>query len=623
VDVYTVDSRPREGIKAGLLRNKIVLNLGRNELERKIREEFRAGGKPEWAGSADIVLAELMYRQWEDVKTLIDNGTPQDVYNPLMLFCISNAHRGEEEMAAIEAYLATKDITRANKRLAVHLTDDSMRFEDQKSLTDPNSPVSALIFKQSIALGWDCPRAQFMLLTRKISEDASTFTEQLLGRIRRQVYGRRCGVDAIDTAYLYSMCDPVTIEQSSGIPADTSDVKVVADEDMWEKWNGAGIRRTTTVRKGRAGGVFVDGEPVLDPLTRADIIGILDGIKPKGTLSGDAKSFSTQVVGEQEISVGKSIVVNMELRDGYRSILREKMLVVLRDAMGDAGVKGKARLSEIAREPFLKWMVSAAGADSLRVSATALADLNSAGYGGLVHTAIQEMCREVKARENTLNRNHYEESEWLPYLPSKSRYHLTPAAAKDQGKRLHTYNGPLAKLNLYGATSAAINSRSEDEFENEFLVRLADAGVLQSWIRNDKQLDSYASSFSLAYRKANGSTAAAQMFPDYLLLVTTSNGGTLPVVVEVKGSDNGRPVDASSDGSLDAKAKRLAELTSQDDTAYGSRTDALDNDGDVTKYGRGPSIGAVVYRDKGQWRVHGQGAVEELGVWLKRHGVAL
>lgn len=623
VDVYTVEAKPWEGVKAGLLRNRIVLNLGRDTLEETIRDEFRKNGNPDWSNSADMVMAELMYRQWKSVKTMINSGAPQDAYNPLMLFCISNAHQGEEELANIERFLASKGITRGNGTLAVHLTDDSLSFDAQRALTNPNSPVSALVFKQSIALGWDCPRAQFMLLTRKVSETASTFTEQLLGRIRRQVYGRKRGVDALDTAYLYSMCDPLVVAQQSGIPADTSETVEVANSEQWDMWKAAGLRKTITVRKGRAGGISQDGTKVSDPLTRADIIEILQGITPKGTLSGDAESFSIAVTGEQNVEAGKTLIANLRLKDSYRSLLKEKVLHAVREAMSASGVKGKGRLTEVSYEPFLMWLEQVDGVTSSNAQVMFLTDLEASPYGGLVHSAMQDMCNAISAKEGSIVRNHYEESDWIPYIPPQMRYRPTEDAALDANITLHTYTGDLARTNLYGAVTKDTNTASEKLFENEFLTRLIKSGVLLSWIRNDPTLDSYGTSFSLAYRKPGGNTASSQMFPDYILLVSGKDGTILPVAVEVKGSDNGRPVDASSDGSLDAKAKRLAELTSQDDAAFGSREDTLDDEGTVTHHGRGYTIGALVFRDKGQWRVYGQGAQEEFSVWLKSHGVDL
>ena len=47
------------------------------------------------------------------------------------------------------------DIRIDNRRLAVYLADDK---ENLLNITKDDSPVE-VIFKQAIALGWDCPRA--------------------------------------------------------------------------------------------------------------------------------------------------------------------------------------------------------------------------------------------------------------------------------------------------------------------------------------------------------------------------------------------------------------------------------------------------------------------------------
>jgi len=52
-----------------------------------------------------------------------------------------------------------------NQKLAIWLSED----KTNKELIDlDNSPVKVLIFKQAIATGWDCPRAQILIMFREI-----------------------------------------------------------------------------------------------------------------------------------------------------------------------------------------------------------------------------------------------------------------------------------------------------------------------------------------------------------------------------------------------------------------------------------------------------------------------
>lgn len=620
VEVYVVEAKAHEGVSAGLLREKVVLNFSRDETETAVRADLAAGSHPEWANSEDAVLAEMMWRRWSEVVSMIDSGDVQDAYLPLMLFCVSNGKDGEREMALIEAFLADKGITRANGKLAVHLTDDALSFAEQRSLTRPQSPVCALIFKQSIALGWDCPRAQFMLLTRKVSENATTFTDQLLGRIRRQVYGRSRGVPAIDTAYLYSMCDAGVVARQSGVPVESDETASRADPSQLKQWERAGMRRSTIIRKGRnTARRDADGK-ALDPLNRADILDILKGVAPAGPLRGDPANYTVKMAGEQELSTGSEIVTRLGVSHVYGSVLREKVTDAIIAALTDEGVFGRRRLAAAALEPVVMWFRENYPSADVRAEEALLADLETAGYGGVAFTTLAALAREVKAREGGTRRNSYVESPYSPYVPAPSRNRPTDdAARRDPFLRLKSYDGPIADKSLYGAVTRSSNTRTEDMFEDEFIAHAAKSPALVSWLRNDLRLDSYGTAFSLGYRKGRES-ATEQMFPDYLLLFRNADGKLAPVVIEVKGSDNGRPVDGSSDGSIDAKAARLAELSS-DDVGYGLRHDT--GSGEDVVYGRGPTIGALVFKDRGAWRVYGQGAITELGTWLRGHGIAV
>ena len=55
--------------------------------------------------------------------------------------------------------------------------------ENLDGLEVPDSMVEVLLFKQAIALGWDCPRASVLLIFRELHSD--TFTIQTVGRILR------------------------------------------------------------------------------------------------------------------------------------------------------------------------------------------------------------------------------------------------------------------------------------------------------------------------------------------------------------------------------------------------------------------------------------------------------
>lgn len=91
------------------------------------------------------------------------------------------------------------DMTFANQKLAIWLSED----KTNKELVDiKDSPVEALIFKQAIATGWDCPRAQILVMFREIQ--TITFEIQTVGRILRMPEWKHYSSEALNKAYVYT-----------------------------------------------------------------------------------------------------------------------------------------------------------------------------------------------------------------------------------------------------------------------------------------------------------------------------------------------------------------------------------------------------------------------------------
>lgn len=107
--------------------------------------------------------------------------------NPLLLIQLPNDNTefvDEEERSIIEMVKARLDakygITTGNGKLAVWLASDKQNLD---GLENDYNLTEALLFKQAIALGWDCPRAAVLLIFRDIK--STTFGVQTVGRIMR------------------------------------------------------------------------------------------------------------------------------------------------------------------------------------------------------------------------------------------------------------------------------------------------------------------------------------------------------------------------------------------------------------------------------------------------------
>ena len=99
----------------------------------------------------------------------------------------------------VAAYLEVNGITEQNGKLAVWLSSEKTNLED---ISKPDNMVEVLLFKQAIALGWDCPRASVLLIYREMSNER--FTVQTMGRILRMPEQKHYPNEALNFGYVYT-----------------------------------------------------------------------------------------------------------------------------------------------------------------------------------------------------------------------------------------------------------------------------------------------------------------------------------------------------------------------------------------------------------------------------------
>ena len=126
--------------------------------------------------------------------------------NPLLLIQLPNDKRetmtAEDEKVAeqVKTYLRHMcDITEENGRLAVWLSGEKSNLA---GLENPTNLARVLLFKEAIALGWDCPRAAVLLIFRKLQSDQ--FTIQTVGRILRMPEQKHYPDELLNIGYVYT-----------------------------------------------------------------------------------------------------------------------------------------------------------------------------------------------------------------------------------------------------------------------------------------------------------------------------------------------------------------------------------------------------------------------------------
>lgn len=134
--------------------------------------------------------------------------------NPLLLIQLPNDNSEnltpddtkvkDEVIATLDAY----GINTANGKLAIWLSKE--KTDNLDVIDRPNDPTEVLLFKQAIALGWDCPRAAVLLIFRKI--ESFQFSAQTVGRILRMPEQKFYTDQRLNEGYVYTNLSKDIIE---------------------------------------------------------------------------------------------------------------------------------------------------------------------------------------------------------------------------------------------------------------------------------------------------------------------------------------------------------------------------------------------------------------------------
>lgn len=148
-----------------------------------------------------VLLEEALKKREELAKAYQAVGSN---INPLLLIQLPNETKTESALdkkmiEEVETFLDYKGITTQNERLAVWLSNTKTNLE---GIEVHNSLTDVLLFKQAIALGWDCPRAAILLIFREIKQEH--FGIQTVGRILRMPEQKHYPNPILNNGYVYT-----------------------------------------------------------------------------------------------------------------------------------------------------------------------------------------------------------------------------------------------------------------------------------------------------------------------------------------------------------------------------------------------------------------------------------
>lgn len=186
VNVFRDEVVREEMIKEGIVLNPAI-------------DVSRAGGLTanQW------LIKEALKKRCEIAQAYSEVGSK---VNPLLLIQLPNdtkeANTADDETIKEEViqYLDTiHGINTNNGKLAIWLSGEK---ENLDGIEEPENLTEVLLFKQAIALGWDCPRAAVLLIFRKI--ESFTFTMQTIGRILRMPEQKFYTKTVLNKGYVYT-----------------------------------------------------------------------------------------------------------------------------------------------------------------------------------------------------------------------------------------------------------------------------------------------------------------------------------------------------------------------------------------------------------------------------------
>lgn len=487
-----------EVIAAGLIKKMLVIN---QDFPQTIETEDQTA----------FLLERALQKQRKLRAAFLQRNT--DI-NPLIVVQIPN--KSETLQDGVERYLETQGLTYENGQLAVWLSD---QHENLEGIDEPNATTSAVIIKQAVATGWDCPRAHILVKLRDNMDE--TFEIQTIGRIRRMPEAKHYESDLLDSCYLYTLDEKFTAGVKMALDKGALNACTLFLKNEYKDVTLTSEQRTmvTSTRNpqkalqaivayaGQELGIDTDK---MENRTRLQTAGYeLSENIVKHTLSGETATLDFAAADMNAIAVTEKLNTHTHGRDYHQKV-------------------GKIGLEIGMEYSYMNTIIRKLFDKNFKYSRKILALEPREVYAFVINNAdrLRHLVREAMA---------YELAQMQFEIQQKSFYEFRiPQAC------LFTYNGDaktqlIMKKNVYQnyLSSAAPRSMPEVKFE-KFCER---SDSVEWWYKNGDKGNEY---FSIVY--VDNSNRQKLFYPDYIISV---NGELW--IIETKGgfdrSGNSQDID--------------------------------------------------------------------------------
>lgn len=487
-----------EVIAAGLIKKMLVIN---QDFPQSIETEDQTA----------FLLEKALQKQRELRAAFLQGGN--DI-NPLIVIQIPN--KSETLQDGVERYLETQGLTYENGQLAVWLSD---RHENLDGIDKPNAASSAVIIKQAVATGWDCPRAHILVKLRDNMDE--TFEIQTIGRIRRMPEAKHYQNDLLDSCYLYTFDEKFTAGVKMALDKGALNACTLFLKNEYKDITLTGEQRTmvtSTRNPQKALQAIVSyaqkelgiGTNKTENRTRLQAAGYeMSENIVKHTLSGETATLDFAAADMNTIAVTEKLNTHTHGRDYHHKIGKIGMEIGMEYSY----------MNTIIRKLFDK---------NFKYSRKILALEPSEVYAFVINNAdrLRHLVREAMA---------YELAQLSLEVPAKSYYDFRiPQSC------MFTYNGEaktqlVMKKNVYQNYLSSAAPRSTPEVKFEKFCEHSES--VEWWYKNGDKGNEY---FSIVY--VDNSNRQKLFYPDYIISV-----GSQIWIIETKGgfdrSGNSQDID--------------------------------------------------------------------------------
>jgi type III restriction enzyme len=472
--------------------------------------------------------------------------------NPLLLVQVPNGPQGKKYIEIIENICASYGITEESGRLGKYLSEGKSDEEELKRIASADSPIEVLIFKQGIALGWDCPRAKGLVAYRESKNDI--FRVQTVGRIVRMPEHHHYDNDTLNHAFVFTnLSDSLFDFSNSGTGTGyLSDRTLVIRDGIsvptnmpTSNWSRSGFQGNVTAERLDAALKTPAAVAAL-----ASVASQVDQIQKDAvveeTVLTDVDIDMESVFGEVSKTSGKTSDVTVS-DASLAPLFKEALADILPESYTNVS-RSVATFLPRYREWAIKHSPSLKGAgDSVRIRQALLMFVFSADVREAWKTVL-EICQDGEPINVTRVLSDWQNFSFPEALPASS----------DKGEAVAAVVGDIADTYLYVdnrgvAFLETTPSAPERSFMEKVLVGLKNEGRLVWWWKNGESGSPDTTPYfripHIRYRNGGNN----RLYPDYIVCYLDSKGRERVAVLEVKDGGSGNLTAFSDDSRMKAE----------------------------------------------------------------------